>query len=154
MAATAQPLFDAVLAFLAEKDIEGTREGDATVARLDGKGKNGEWMLHVSTDEDSERCTVYSVGPFTVDAPRRAAVMELFNRINFQLEIGNYDFDLDSGDLAFRTSIDVEGDRLSAALVAQLVAANVAAFDTYLPALEAVAQSDAEPVAALAAIGR
>ncbi|MEO5725209.1 MAG: YbjN domain-containing protein [Ilumatobacteraceae bacterium] len=154
-AASARPVFDAVIAFLVERgyiDANARDDNDDTVVRLDGSGENGAWLLWIASDEDTQRCVVYSTANFMVEPERRTAMLELQSRINVTLAVGNFELDLDNGQTAFRTSIDVEDDRLSEALLTQLVAANVETFDSYLPALEAVAHRGTDPVEALAAI--
>jgi hypothetical protein len=147
------PLFDAVTAYLLARDLDAEPvEGEGTVVRLDGSGAHGDWALWISTDEPTERCVVYSTAEFVVPAERRREMLELCSRINITLAIGNFELDVDTGQVAFRTGIDVEGDRLSEALLAQLVAANVEAFDAFLPALRAVALDGLTATSALAAI--
>jgi hypothetical protein len=149
----ATPLFDAVVAFLASRDLDGDRvEGERTVMRLDGTGSHGDWVLWISTDEPTQRCVVYSTAEFAVPADRRPEALELCSRINVTLAVGNFELDVDGGQIAFRTGIDVEGDRLSDALLNQLVAANIEAFDAFLPALRAVALESRSATSALAAI--
>ena len=146
------PLFDAVLAFAEEKGLDGVRQGTDTMLKFEGDGTNGSWFLFISTDERELRCSVHSMAPFFVDEERRADVMELFTRINNDIVIGNFDLDLDDGQAAFRTSIGVEGSRLSNEQIAQLVAVNVTAYNMYLPAFEAVIEGSAPPLAAFMAV--
>jgi hypothetical protein len=49
----------------------------------------------------------------------------------------------------YKTSIDVEGDRLSSALLRQLVNVNIDTMDKYLPGFAAVIAGGIEPAAAL-----
>jgi hypothetical protein len=148
-------LFDVVQAYLAAHQLDADPvDGEPTIVQLDGSGAHGDWSLWISVDEPTERCVVYSTPEFVVAAERRAEMLELCSRINVTLAIGNFEVDVDDGRLAFRTGIDVEGDRLSEALLEQLVAANIEAFDAYLPALRAVAIDGRSATAALAAIPR
>ncbi|MGK0275065.1 MAG: hypothetical protein ACI9N0_001446 [Ilumatobacter sp.] len=146
------PLFDTVLSFAEEKGLDGVRQDTDTMLQFEGDGTNGSWFLFISTDEREHRCSVHSMAPFFVDEARRRDVMELFTRINNDVVIGNFDLDLDNGQASFRTSIDVEGSRLSIELLSQLIAANVAAYNMYLPALEAVIEVSATPLAAFIAV--
>lgn len=147
------PLFDVVIEFLQSKGIEGTFVADETSIRLDGDGEHGSWLMWISTFEELDRCIVYSVAKFKVPTERLTATYELLSRINVTLHIGNFEVDPDTGQLGFRAGIDVEGDDLTAALVSQLVSANVSAFDHYLPALRSVVANGTAPVDALAAVG-
>ena len=55
------------------------------------------------------------------------------------------------GRVRYKTSIDVQGDRLTPALVERVVFGNVLALNRYLPGLKAVEQG-ADPAAAIAQI--
>jgi hypothetical protein len=68
------------------------------------------------------------------------------------LIIGNFEMSYETGDLRYKTSIDVEGDRLTPALVKQLVYSNVAAMDFYLPSIMTTIYGKMSPAEALAEI--
>lgn len=132
------PLLDVVQRYFTSHGVPTERIEDETILRLEGTGEHGEWTLWVHTREDEGVCVVWSAWPEEVPEGRRPAVMELLTRRNPDLAVGAFEMDLDRGAVSFRTSIDVTGDRLSEALVARLVGANVEAFDDLLPALQAV----------------
>ncbi len=67
------------------------------------------------------------------------------------MEIGNFELDFDSGEIRFKTSLDVTGDRITPALIKQLVYINVLTIDQYLPSIQAVLDG-ATPVDAIRAI--
>ncbi|WP_199784763.1 hypothetical protein [Nostoc sp. 'Lobaria pulmonaria (5183) cyanobiont'] len=46
--------------------------------------------------------------------------------------IGNFELDFTDGEISCKTSIDVEGDRLSFTLIQRVVYANVTMMDEYL----------------------
>ena len=69
---------------------------------------------------------------------RMAAVAEFITRANYGLIIGNFELDFSDGEIRYKTSLDVEGDRLSQALIKQLVYTNVLTMDQYLPGILAV----------------
>ncbi len=49
------------------------------------------------------------------------AVAEFITRANFGIVIGNFEIDFSDGEIRYKTSIDVEGDRPSFALIKRLV---------------------------------
>ena len=53
-------------------------------------------------------------------------------RANYGMMIGNFEMDFTDGEIHYKTSIDVEGDKLSSALIKRLVYANVMMMDEYL----------------------
>lgn len=123
---------------------------DQIIYRLMSQGENGEWSCFACPREDMQQCVFYSVYPDLVPEEQRIAVTEFLTRANFGMVIGNFEINLDSGEVRLKTSIDVEGDRLSLELFQQLVAANVNAMDRYLPGIRQVIEGKAKPKAAIA----
>lgn len=66
--------------------------------------------------------------------------------------IGNFELDFADGEIRYKISIDVEGDRLSAALIQRLVYANVSMMDEYLPGILSVIYANISPAEAIAQI--
>jgi hypothetical protein len=103
------------------------------------EGDSGAWPVHVHVYDGDSRVVLVSTWTGLVDDERRAAMAELCNRANFGLAVGNFELDHDTGEVRFRTSIDVEHAELTPALVRNLAVANMITFDQYLPAIEGVA---------------
>jgi hypothetical protein len=59
---------------------------------------------------------------------------------------------LKPGEIRYKTSINVEGDRLSPTLIKRLVYTNVAMMDEYLPGIKAVIKTEVSPEEAIRAI--
>ena len=75
-------------------------------------------------------------------------------RANYGLIIGNFEMDFSDGEVRYKTSIDVEDededDRLSVALIKNLVYANVLTMDRYLPGVMSIIYGDVSPAQAIA----
>ena len=134
-------LHDVVEAFFAESGwpIEPLIAG--SLYETSFEGDSGTWAVHAHVYEDDARLVLISTWTDLVDDEHRPAMAELCNRANFGLAVGNFELDHDTGEVRFRTSIDVDGheDALTTALVRNLAVANVVTFDQYLPAIEGVA---------------
>ena len=143
-------ILETAIRFLEENEWAYVREGEDPVLQAAFRGDNGEWPCYAFVDEELERFVFYSVCPVHAPEDKRAAMAEFATRVNYGLSIGNFEMDFDDGEIRFRTSIDVEGDRLSTALVEQMVMANVAVMDIYLPAIMKVIYSDMSPDHAIA----
>lgn len=57
---------------------------------------------------------------------------------NFGLAVGAFELSLETGELNFRTGVNISGFEPDEALIRHLVYQNVVTFDKYLPALTAV----------------
>jgi hypothetical protein len=145
-------LFDILLDFLSEDGWAPESLPGESMARLRVRGENGEWDAFVLAREADQQIVVYAECPLSAPTDRRTEIMTLVTRANFGLSVGNFELDLDDGEIRYRTSLDVKEDRLSPALLRQLVWNNIATTDRYLPALRQVIESGATAAEALAKI--
>ena len=107
-----------------------------TVLQLEHGGQQGTWLCYAHAREAQQQLAFYSIYPHLIPPLQRLAMAELLTRANFGLIIGNFELDLDDGEVRYKTSVDVEGTRLSIALIRQVVNLNVATMDRYWPAIQ------------------
>ena len=125
-------------------------DGPMLSAQYDGD--NGTWTCFVVANEDQHQVVFYSVVPVHAEESALLRAAEFITRVNYDLIIGNFELDMSDGEIRFKTSLDVEGDELSTALVRNLLLANVAATDHYLPGFEQLLAGDETPAEILADI--
>ena len=99
--------------------------------------------------EDLEIALLYSVPPVRVPEERRVEVAKFLTRANYGLLIGNFELDMDDGEVRYKTAIDVENSELTPALIAGLVRANCATTDRYFPGLVAIVHGGATAIEAI-----
>ncbi|MEM9214881.1 MAG: YbjN domain-containing protein [Cyanobacteria bacterium P01_F01_bin.150] len=116
------------------------------------QGDAGRWTCLAQTDDTAHQVVFYSLCPISVPDDRYGSIAEFILRVNDSLLIGNFELDIDQGDIRYKTSLDTEGDRLTSTLMQRLVYANVHTMDTYLPGIIAVLAGDCSPVEAIASI--
>ena len=114
------------------------------------QGDAGRWVCLAQADDEAQQVVFYSLCPFSMPDDRYGAIAEFILRVNDGLVIGNFELDMDQGDIRYKTSLDTEGDRLTSELMERLVYANVQTMDTYLPGIIAVLSGDCSPVEAIA----
>ena len=142
-------LYAALVAFFEAENWPAALAEDQALLSLPYQGQNGQWLCYAQAREAEQQFIFYSVCPVNVPAARRMAVAEFVTRANYGLVIGNFELDLDDGELRYKTALDVEGDAISLALIRQCVYPNVLMMDLYLPALMRVVYGQATPVEAL-----
>lgn len=145
-------LFATVVGFFESDDWPFVQIKDETVLQLAFQGKNGKWACYASTNEERQEFVFYSFFPAIVPADRRLTMAEFLTRANYSITIGNFAMAFDGGEIHYKTSIDVEGDQLSTALVRQLVYANVMVMDHYFPGIMCVLYGNVSPMEAIAQI--
>ncbi len=86
---------------------------NAPLLRVSFSGDEDEWPCLGQVHEEEKIFLFYSLCPFVPSAARRAAMAEFVTRANANMIMGNFEMDLDSGRVRYKTSIDVQGDRLT-----------------------------------------
>jgi len=149
---TTQPIFQTMVNFFTEDDWSYTKIQGEPALYMAFEGDNGSWNCYAKAREDEEQFVFYSICPIKVPKTKRRTLGEFIARANYGMMIGNFELDFADGEIRYKTSIDVEGDRLSFALIQQLVYANVTMMDKYLPGIKLVLESGMSPEDAIAQI--
>ena len=138
-----------VVKFFEDDDWRISVEKGDSILRLTVSGKNGNWTCYAQVREEQEQFVFYSVCPVNAPENKRQDIAEFITRANYGLFIGNFEMDFEDGEVRYKTSIDVEGDRLVSALIRQLVYQNVATMDRYLPGVMSVIYGAVSPTQAI-----
>jgi len=144
-------LLDTVVEYLDDEGFEYDVESEERVD-LSFTTSNGVLVTWFSLDDEDQVVLFVTRCPVFVPQERRGAAMEFLTRANFGLRLGHFEFDLDDGEVRYKTSIDVEGDRLTPVLVKRLVRPNLMTMDRYLPGLLRVVFGATTPAQEIAAI--
>ncbi len=145
-------ILNQLLKFFTEDDWQFTKlQGDSALL-LAFQGENGEWTCYAKAREEQQQFVFYSICSFSSSDETRSTITEFLTRANYGMTIGNFELDYSDGEIRYKTSIDVEGDQLTPALVKNLVYTNVTMMDTYLPGISAIVHEGLSPEAAIATV--
>jgi hypothetical protein len=147
-----RPIFEVALNFFNQDNWPFSQSEDEPILNLVFQGTNGEWVCYAKAREEENQFVFYSNCQVNVPANKRQAMAEFLTRANHGLVIGNFEMDFEEGLIRYKTSIDVESDRLTPALVKQVVYANVITMDKYLPGIMKVIYGDVSPKEAISKI--
>ncbi len=145
-----QSLMDVVIRFFREDQWNFQQIENKPVIRAGFRGERGTWVCFARVDEEHQRFLFHSIMGLNISPQHRSAVAEYLTRVNYGLPLGNFEMDLDSGDVRFKTSIEVPEGELTVAMVRTLAYANVRTMDHYFPGVLAVVHGGLSPEAALA----
>lgn len=145
-------IFEAMLDFFKEDSWQFYQLDDDCLLRLDVSGRNGEWLCYANADEEWEYFSFYSTCPVKTPPHQRLAMSEFLMRVNYGLRLGNFELDFSDGEIRYKTSLRVKGDRITPTLIKHLVYANVGMMDEYLPGIMAVLYGGVSPEVAVAKI--
>ncbi len=145
-------ILDTAIAFFQEDSWPFQQLEGQPILQIGFQGDNGQGSCYAMAREEQAQFVFYSVCATKAPEARRPALAEFMTRANFGLIVGNFELDWNDGEVRYKTSLDVEGDRLTPALVKQLAYANVVTMDRYLPGIMRVIYGDVSPAQALAEI--
>lgn len=146
----ATQLIDTVADFLDAESWSYARIEGKTALVFRFEGKHGEWTCQAKTLEQRGQVVCYSICPVAVSEAQFPEVTEFIARANDGLIIGNFELSYTTGQLRFKTSIDVEGETLGRLVVKHLIYDNMFTMDRYLPAFYNVLENQATPIQAIA----
>lgn len=141
---------DAVKKFFNDEKWQFEEASELKALRVGYAGKNGKFICFAKWNDKDDLFTFYAVPQLAIPKEKYSAAMEAITRANFGLPIGNFELDVDDGEIRFRAGIDAENAKLETGLVRQCVMHALNAADRYLPALTAVVEKGESPKAAIA----
>jgi hypothetical protein len=145
-------IFEEMINFFTADDWPFVQLPEQPTLQISFQGENGKWNCYARARVEQQQLVFYSICPVNAPEDKRLAVAEFITRANSGMIIGNFELDFSDGEISYKTSIDVEGDRLSAALIQRLVYANVTMMDEYLPGILSVIYGNLSPKDAIAQI--
>ena len=124
--------------FFAESPWAASKFPGETLLRFAHQGVHASWVCFAQVHESVRRVVVYSVPYGESPVERRAEVAEFLTRANYGLHVGNFEMDVDDGEIRFKTSVDLEGSELSQEMLRRLVQINLSLVDRYLVGIQLV----------------
>ncbi|HBE36739.1 MAG TPA: hypothetical protein DD990_37000, partial [Cyanobacteria bacterium UBA11368] len=131
-------IFDTMLEFFTQDDWSFVKVEGEPALQLAIEGNNGRWNCYAEANESQQQMVFYSLCPINAPASKRQALAEFLTRINYGTIIGNFELDMEDGQIRYKTSIDVEGATLTFAQIKNLVYTNVRMMDEHLPGIMSV----------------
>ncbi|BAZ29533.1 hypothetical protein NIES4074_19800 [Cylindrospermum sp. NIES-4074] len=140
-----QTIFEIIVNFFKEDNWLFEEIKSEAVLQMAFQGKSGRWSCYAQFKDVQHQFIFYSVCPITAPESQRLTVAEFIARANYGLTIGNFELDFRDGEIRYKTSIDIEDDRLSFVGIKNLVYTNVNMMDKYLPGIISVIAGDVSP---------
>jgi hypothetical protein len=112
-------------------------------------GRNGNLDAWFQARPDDQQLMFYARAPLDVPPARRAAAAEFITRANYGMVIGNFELDMNDGEIRYKVSLDFGGLELNQRFLKSMAYAAVVAMDRYLPGIMKLLVSDIEPALAV-----
>jgi hypothetical protein len=135
--------------FLEQDGWHPQRLEDRFVYGMLVNGKNGDIRCYAHIRMDLEQFIFYAVSPIKAGDEVRRDVAEFITRANFGLRIGNFELDYMDGSVRYKSSLDFEGEILTAGLIRNAIYSAVRTMDDYLGGLMRVIFAGLTPLEAI-----
>ena len=156
-------IFDVMEEFFKKDEWPATKLENQPSMSMNFQGQNGRWSCYARVEEEKQIVLFYSYCPVKAPEEKRPILADFLTRANYGLYIGNFEMDFNDGEVRFKTSLDVEGNKsvaeegkepteLSFALMKRVVYDNVGVMDKYLPGVMSVIYGGASPTEAIAKV--
>ncbi len=145
MAEATTQLYDAMLDFFKTNQWPYLVLDDSPILTMNFEGQSARWTCYAQAREEQQQFVFYSLCPVNIPEDKRADVLEFLTRTNYGLVIGNFEMDLDEGEVRYKTSFDCENVPLAPALFKNAIYPNLAMMDQYLPAIFALVYAEEIP---------
>jgi hypothetical protein len=131
--------------YFRRESIEFEQIGNDNAFEIGFAGEHGCFLGYVAVDEEERTILVETIAPIKAPKDKRLKAAELIARINRLLLIGNFNFNMDTGLIAYKTSIILGDSNLHGDIIKHLLFANWFAMDKYFPAFNLVIFGDVQP---------
>lgn len=147
-------MLDAGISFFQGDEWPYEQQEGKLLLRTGFSGDNGNFTCWFQAREDEEQLVFYSICPVHAPEDKRMLIAEFIARANYGMVIGNFEIDLNDGEIRYKSSADVEGIEVQPVFVKNMVYANVLMMDRYLPGIMKVIYSSIDPAKAVAEVER
>ncbi len=122
------------------------------IYRMSFQGRNGLMPCYAQIRPQLSQFLFYVIAPVKATADRAMALCEFLTRANYGLRIGNFELDMDNGNIRYKSSLDFEGTELVPTLIRSAIYPAVQTMDDYLPGIFSVLFGGIPPKEAIEAI--
>lgn len=126
-------LFQVLYNTLKQDGWEFTYNDKNELFSMEIRGINSEFVCFIIVDEEQESLLCNTHIKQKIPFTKRLEVCNFMNRVNYELAIGNFEMDMDDGEIRFRTYLDLSNSEPSREQLLNLIWNGAQTFDTYYP---------------------
>ncbi len=105
------------------------------IVQLEVRGVNANLRLIVYVDEEQESFLCNTHTNLKIPYAKRLQICEFMNRVNYEMVNGNFEMDMEDGEIRYRTSLDLSGAEASKDQILNLIWNGAQSFDTFFPGM-------------------
>ena len=141
-------LIDIAQTCLDDMQLPATRVPNLPVINLPIDSENGKLNMFIHSHEEAHRVFVYTrPQDLLVPIERIAALADFLTRANYGLPLGNFEIDMNDGEINFKNSMDISDGVLTTKMVQTLIVFSLECLNRYVPGIrEVVAGADPKTI--------
>ncbi|HAJ58547.1 MAG TPA: YbjN domain-containing protein [Cyanobacteria bacterium UBA8543] len=139
---TSPNIWQAIANFFTDEDWPFVQIQGEQILQMAVSVQNEKWTCYAQAIEEQSLFIFYSICPIKAPESKRQVLAEFLTKVNYDLIIGNFQLDLTSGQIRYKTSIDVSDSTLSMTQIKNLVYTNVTMMDSHLPEILSIINSE------------
>ena len=128
-------LFRVLYEILTQNGWEFDFDNKNEIIKLEIRGINTNFHAFLLVDEEQESLLCNTYIKQKIPLSKRLKVCDFMSRVNYELANGNFEMDMDNGEIRYRTYLDLADAEPSKDQVLNTVWNGVLGFDTYFPGL-------------------
>ena len=128
--------------FLKSQEWQFTQVKGKNIVLFGIGGKNGKFQCIADLIETENRFIFFSVCGANTPSDKKDKMLELLNSINYKLFFGNFEMDIDNGEIRFRTSMSYKNLTLDQNFIEELIMSNIITMDKHLTSFMALMFGD------------
>ncbi len=136
------PIRERILKYLTENDWN-VQQGEHTLS-VRVRCNNATFPMYIFITEENHLIQVYSTLEVGIPENKRSYVSEFCNRVNYCMPIGNFEFDMDDGEVRYKTYLALREhiEFLTDDIIEDLIVSNFSNMDTYYHGLMRILYSN------------
>jgi len=129
------PLFRMLYEILNQNGWDFDFDNKNEIIKLDINGVNTNFHVFLLVDEEQESLLCNTHIDQKIPHSKRLEVCDFMSRVNYELANGNFEMDMDNGEIRYRTFLDLADTVPSKDQVLNMFWNGVLGFDTFYPGL-------------------
>lgn len=121
--------------FLKKQDWQFTQVEGKNILLFGISGKNGNFQCIADLIEEENKFIFFSVCGANTPTNKRKETIELLNVLNYKLFFGNFEMEIQDGEIRFRTSLLFNHIELNVDIIEEIVMSNIITMDKSLPSI-------------------
>jgi len=142
-------ILEIIEAHLTQDDWNYTKSKDKDMIICGVNGKNATFRLYFYVNEETEYLLITTAIDTRIPEHKRILVAEYIIRANYNLNLGSFELNMETGEIQYKTSISVKNGELSVQMVEHMIDAGVFTSDQYYTGLMAIIFADKTPLDAI-----